>query len=307
MKILVPGGAGYTGSVLVESLVNKKYDVTVVDTFKFSENTLNHILHSTNLDVIRKDVRSLDKAFLQKFDCIIPLSAIVGAPACNLYHKEATSVNKESIKMIADSISNNQLLIYPTTNSGYGSTTGEMHCDELTPLNPISHYGILKKEAEDIVMDRVNSICFRMATVFGTSPRPRTDLLVNDFVHKAYFDKSIVLFESHFKRNYIHVRDVAKAYLFAISNFDNLKSEIFNLGLSNANLTKLELCEKIKFFIKDLNIFQSEFGKDPDKRNYIVSNEKIEKKGFKASISIDQGIKELLKYYSIISKKNANI
>ncbi len=307
MKILVPGGAGYTGSVLVENLVHKGFDVTVVDLFQFSENTLNHILYFDNLEILRKDVRSLEKKFLQKFDCIIPLSAIVGAPACKLYFQEATSINRDSIKMICENISDNQLLIYPTTNSGYGATSGDMFCDELTPLNPISHYGILKKEAEDIVMQRKNSICFRMATVFGTSPRPRTDLLVNDFVYKAYFDKSIVLFESHFKRNYIHVRDVSKAYIYALNNFDNLASEIYNLGLSNANLSKLELCEKIKLYVKDLNIFQSEHGKDPDKRNYIVSNNKIEKKGYKAKISIEEGITELLKYYSIISKKNSNI
>lgn len=307
MKVLVPGGAGYTGSVLVESLVQNGYDVTVVDIFKFGENTLNNLLHYDNFKIFRQDVRSLKKDFIKNFDCIIPLSAIVGAPACNLYFDEATSVNRDSIKMICDNLSKNQMLIYPTTNSGYGATSGDMYCDELTPLNPISHYGILKKEAEDIVMQRENSICFRMATVFGVSYRPRTDLLVNDFVYKAYFDKSIVLFEPHFKRNYIHVRDVSNAYIYSIKNFNNLKSEIYNLGLSDANLSKLELCERIKLYVKDLNIFQSEHGKDPDKRNYIVSNDKIEKKGYKATITVDQGIKELLKYYSIISKKNSNI
>jgi nucleoside-diphosphate-sugar epimerase len=307
MNILIPGGAGYIGSVLSEMLLQQNHNVVVVDVFKFNENSLNHLINNPNFRVYKKDVRSLDRDFLKNFDCIIPLSAVVGAPACNLSQDEAKTVNRDSIKNIIDCISDQQLMIYPTTNSGYGATTGEIHCDEKTPLNPISLYGTLKKEAEDMVMSRVNSICYRMATVFGISPRPRTDLLVNDFVYKAYNDKSIVLFESHFKRNFIHVRDIANAYSFSINNFDSLKSEIYNLGLSNANLTKMELCEKIKIYIKDLNIFTSEFGKDPDKRNYIVSNDKIEKKGFKASISIDEGIKELIKYYSIITKKNSNI
>ena len=265
------------------------------------------MISNPNLEIIKKDVRSLNEDFLKKFDCIIPLSAVVGAPACNLSQNEAKTVNRDSIKNIINCLSSQQLMIYPTTNSGYGATTGELHCDENTPLNPISLYGILKKEAEDMVMSRENSICYRMATVFGISPRPRTDLLVNDFVYKAYNDKSIVLFESHFKRNFIHVRDIANAYSFSINNFDKLKSEIYNLGLSDANLTKMELCEKIKIYIKDLNIFTSEFGKDPDKRNYIVSNDKIEKRGFKASVSIEEGIQELIKYYSIITKKNSNI
>ena len=307
MNILIPGGAGYIGSVLSEMLLQQNHNVVVVDVFKFNENSLNHLINNPNFTVYKKDVRSLDKDFLKNFDCIIPLSAVVGAPACNLSQDEAKTVNRDSIKNIIDCISDQQLMIYPTTNSGYGATTGEIHCDEKTPLNPISLYGTLKKEAEDMVMSRLNSICYRMATVFGISPRPRSDLLVNDFVYKAYNDKSIVLFESHFKRNFIHVRDIANAYSFSINNFDSLKSEIYNLGLSNANLTKMELCEKIKIYIKDLNIFTSEFGKDPDKRNYIVSNDKIEKKGFKASISIDEGIKELIKYYSIITKKNSNI
>ncbi len=307
MKILIPGGAGYIGSVLAEILLQKGHQVVVIDVFKFSENSLNHLISNPNLEVLKKDVRSLNEDFLKKFDCIIPLSAVVGAPACNLSQNEAKTVNRDSIKNIINCLSSQQLMIYPTTNSGYGATTGELHCDENTPLNPISLYGILKKEAEDMVMSRENSICYRMATVFGISPRPRTDLLVNDFVYKAYNDKSIVLFESHFKRNFIHVRDIANAYSFSINNFDKLKSEIYNLGLSDANLTKMELCEKIKIYIKDLNIFTSEFGKDPDKRNYIVSNDKIEKKGFKASVSIEEGIQELIKYYSIITKKNSNI
>jgi len=307
MKILIPGGAGYIGSVLADVLLQKGHQVVVIDVFKFSENSLNHLISNPNLEVLKKDVRSLNEDFLKKFDCIIPLSAVVGAPACNLSQNEAKTVNRDSIKNIINCLSSQQLMIYPTTNSGYGATTGELHCDENTPLNPISLYGILKKEAEDMVMSRENSICYRMATVFGISPRPRTDLLVNDFVYKAYNDKSIVLFESHFKRNFIHVRDIANAYSFSINNFDKLKSEIYNLGLSDANLTKMELCEKIKIYIKDLNIFTSEFGKDPDKRNYIVSNDKIEKRGFKASVSIEEGIQELIKYYSIITKKNSNI
>tara|TARA_B100001027_G_scaffold215510_1_gene189614 strand:+ start:103 stop:1032 length:930 start_codon:yes stop_codon:yes gene_type:complete len=306
-RVLLTGGAGYIGSVLTGLLLSKGYKVTVIDTFKFSENSLNHLISNENLFVLKMDVRSISKEILDKHDFIIPLAAIVGAPACKMYQDEALSINKNAILTILDNIGDNQKIIFPTTNSGYGTTSGDLYCDENTPLNPISLYGKLKKEIETKIMKRENAICFRLATVFGVSSRHRRDLLVNDFVFKAIKDRSISLFEADFKRNYIHIKDVARAYLFAIKNFDILKGEVYNLGMSDANLSKLELCNKIKNYVNDLEIFISKNGSDPDKRNYIVSNKKIENKGYNTAYSLDDGIKELIKYYSISSKKNTNI
>lgn len=306
-KVLLTGGAGYIGSVLTELLLSKGYEVTVIDTFRFSENSLNHLISNENLFVLKMDVRAISKEILNKQDFIIPLAAIVGAPACKMYEEEALTINKNAVLTILNNISDKQKIIFPTTNSGYGTTSGDLYCDENTPLNPISLYGKLKKEIETIIMKRENAICFRLATVFGVSPRHRRDLLVNDFVFKAIKDRSISLFEADFKRNYIHIKDVARAYLFAIKNFDALKGEVYNLGMSDANLSKLELCNKIKNYVNDLEIFISKNGSDPDKRNYIVSNKKIENKGYSTEYSLDDGIKELIKYYSISSKKNTNI
>ena len=306
-NILILGGAGYTGSALAYLLVRGGYNVTVIDNFLFDEGVFNALIKYENFNVIKHDVRDLREDTFKKYDTIFPLAAIVGAPACEKYKFDATSINRDSLKYLCTSISSQQKIIYPTTNSGYGATSGAIECNEETPLNPISLYGKLKKEAEGIVMDRENSISFRLATVFGVSPRPRIDLLVNDFVYKAFMDKCLVLFEQNFKRNYIHVDDVSEAYLFSIQNFEKLKSNVFNLGLSDANLTKKELALKIKKFLPDTEIISSEIGKDPDKRNYIVSNKKIENSGFKASRSLDQGINELLKYYSYLSKKNSNV
>ena len=306
-KVLLTGGAGYIGSVLTELLLSKGYVVTVIDTFRFSENSLNHLISNENLFVLKMDVRAISKEILNKQDFIIPLAAIVGAPACKMYEEDAITINKNAVLTILNNISDKQKIIFPTTNSGYGTTSGDLYCDENTPLNPISLYGKLKKEIETIIMKRENAICFRLATVFGVSPRHRRDLLVNDFVFKAIKDRSISLFEADFKRNYIHIKDVARAYLFAIKNFDALKGEVYNLGMSDANLSKLELCNKIKNYVNDLEIFISKNGSDPDKRNYIVSNKKIENKGYSTEYSLDDGIKELIKYYSISSKKNTNI
>ncbi len=306
-NILILGGAGYTGSALTHLLVKKKYNVTVVDNFLFKEDVFNTLFKYENFNVIKKDVRDIEKSFIKKFDVIFPLAAIVGAPACEKYKFDAISINKESLKKICSYTSKGQKIIYPTTNSGYGATSGEIKCNENTPLNPISLYGKLKKEVEDIVMSRENSISFRLATVFGVAPRHRIDLLVNDFVYKAMNDRSLVLFEENFKRNFVHVDDVAEAYLYSLEKFSELKNNIYNLGLSTANLTKKELALKIKEYLPNTEIISSEIGKDPDKRNYIVSNEKIEKAGFRAKRSLDLGIKELIKYYSFITKKNSNI
>ncbi len=301
MKILVTGAAGYIGSILCEYLLKENYKVTALDSFMYNDQSLNAYLNNKNFEVIKSDVRNTSelKNILPKHDLIIPLAALVGAPLCDFEKKSAEEINFGSIKFIVDNLSKDQRIIYPTTNSGYGIGKEDSFCTEESPLNPISIYGVTKVNAEKYIANFDNNISFRLATVFGIAPRMRLDLLVNDFVYKAYKDGSIVLFESHFKRNYIHIRDVCKAFMFAISNFDNLKSNVYNLGLSEANYTKKQLCEVIQKRIKRLVIYESNIGKDIDKRDYIVSNEKIEKKGFKASITIEEGIEELLKLYSI--------
>ena len=307
IKILVIGGAGYTGSVLVYNLIQSNYSVTVVDIFKNEENVFNNLFHKKNLIIKKKDFRDLDEKFYKDFDIIFPLAALVGAPICSKYPEEAKQINFLMIKNLVQSLSKHQFLIYPMTNSGYGSKEANVECDENTPLEPISLYGSLKKQSEDLILSRENSISFRLATVFGVSPRHRIDLLVNDFVYKACTERLLVLYEQNFKRNYIHVQDVANAYIFAIKNFSKLRGNIFNLGLSTANLSKKELALEIKKFILDLNIISSEISNDPDKRNYIVSNKKIEKAGFIPKFSIQDGIKELINYYAFLSKKNSNI
>lgn len=306
-KILIIGGAGYIGSYLTYKLLEKKFNVTVIDSFKNSDKIFNYIIKNSNLKVIRKDARDLEKRELKLFDTIIPLAALVGAPLCKMKPFEARSINLELIDTIIKKLSSKQKIIFPTTNSGYGSTSGDLKCDENTPLNPVSLYGVLKKEAENLVMQRENSICFRLATVFGVSPRHRIDLLVNDFVYKAYNDNCLVLFEEKFKRNYIHLDDVAEGFIFAEKNFKKMRGEIYNLGLSNANLSKKELAILIKKYVKKLTIISSKIGTDPDKRNYIVDNSKIEKFGFKAKTSVEEGIKELIKYYSYICKSETNV
>lgn len=301
MKILVTGGAGYIGSTLCSYLLEKGHYVTVIDSFLFSQNSLNAYYNNKNFEVVNLDVR--DDAIIEHLknkDLIIPLAALVGAPLCNLKKKETIDVNFESIKKIVDNLSKDQIIIYPTTNSGYGvGETGKL-CTEDTPLNPISLYGKTKTDAEKYVSQHINSVRFRLATVFGCSPRMRLDLLVNDFVFKAVKDSYIVLFEAHFKRNYIHVRDVCRAIMMVINDFDKFKGETFNLGLSTANLSKLELCHEIKKYVQNFEISQNEFGKDLDKRDYIVSNEKIEKLGYKPIFSLDDGIIELKKFFEFL-------
>lgn len=303
MKILVTGGAGYLGSILVPELLKKGYEVTVIDNFMFNQNSLMDVCHMENFQVYRGDVRdkSLMKELVKDKDIIIPLAALVGAPLCKRDEIGTVSTNLEAIKLLCEITSKSQKIIFPTTNSGYGTTTGEIYCTEETPLNPISLYGKTKVEAEKVLLDRGESITFRLATVFGASPRMRIDLLVNNFVYKALTDKSIVIFEGHFKRNYIHIKDVARAFIHAIENFEKMKDEPYNVGLSDANLSKLELAEKISQHVPDLVILEAPIGEDPDKRNYIVSNEKIEKTGFEPKYSLDDGIKELIKVYTILN------
>lgn len=275
------------------------YKVFGIDLNLFSSDSLNHLFINKNFNFSNFDVRNKNKLkkIIKKVDIIIPLAAIVGAPLCDKNKKDAITTNLEIIKYICKIKSKNQKIIFPTTNSGYGIGKKNQYCDEDTPLKPISLYGRTKVEAEQVVLATENSLSFRLATVFGYSYRMRTDLLVNHLVLLAYQKKKIEIFEPHFRRNYIHVEDVANGFCFAIDNFALMKNNSYNLGLSNANLTKLQLVKKIKTHVKDLKIIIIKNKKDPDKRDYFVSNKKIEKMGFFPKISLDQGIKELLKFY----------
>ena len=261
------------------------------------------VSHDSNLNIVVGDIRNekLLKSHVVSNDIIIPLAAIVGAPACDKDLILSKEVNQIQIENIAKWISNDQIVIYPVTNSGYGIGEQGTYCTEDTPLNPISYYGKTKVAGEKALLDRGNAITYRLATVFGASPRMRMDLLVNDFVYRAYSDRFIVLFESHFKRNYIHIRDISSVFLHGIENYKAMKGEPYNVGLSSANLSKMELCLKIKEHLNDFNIFESEIAKDPDKRDYIVSNDKIESTGWKPKYDLDHGIKELIKTYQFLS------
>lgn len=303
MKILVTGGAGYLGSVLIPELLKLGHEISVLDNFMYGQNSLLGNCIYDNFEVVNGDVRqeSILKPLLKQADYIIPLAALVGAPVCNRDKFAAETTNRDAIALLVKLISKEQRIIIPTTNSGYGIGQKGVLCTEKTDLNPITLYGKLKVEAEKIVLDRGNSISLRLATAFGISPRMRIDLLVNDFVYRAVKDRFIVIFEGHFKRNYIHVRDVARAFIHAINNFDVMKDQAFNVGLSDANLSKLELCAKIKEQITDFVYLEAPVGEDPDKRDYIVSNEKIEKAGFIPTYSLETGIKELIKGYKIIT------
>ena len=307
-KVLVTGGAGYIGSVMVPMLLSKGYKVTVIDDFIFNQSSLLDVIHNKNLTVIKDDVRNYNflKNQVSKHDIIIPLAAVVGAPACKKDVIYSTQLNFEQIKNISNLSSKDQKIIFPVTNSGYGIGQKGVYCDENTPLNPISHYGKTKVDAEKVLLDFGNAVTLRLATVFGSSTRMRTDLLVNDFVYRACKDNFIVLFESHFKRNYIHIRDVSNAFIHSIDNFDKMKGEPYNLGLSEANLSKMELCLKIKEKIKNFNILEAPLAEDPDKRDYIVSNKKIENTGWKPLYTIENGIEELIKLYSFLKVNNYN-
>lgn len=302
-SILVTGGAGYLGSILVPELLKLGHRVTVLDNFMFQQNSLLECCAYDNFDVVRGDARDEDilKTLLQKVDYVIPLAALVGAPLCSRDKIGTITTIRDAVASIVKLSSKEHRIIIPTTNSGYGVGQKGVYCTEETPLKPISLYGKAKVEAEKIVLDKGNSISFRLATVFGMSPRMRIDLLVNDFTYRAVKDRFVVLFEGHFKRNYVHIRDVARAFIHAVDNFDTMKNEPYNVGLSDANLSKLELCAKIKEQVHDFVYLESPVGEDPDKRDYIVSNEKIEKTGFKPVYSLEMGIKELIKGYRIIT------
>ncbi len=300
-KILITGGAGYIGSMLSTQLLSLGHEVTVVDLLKYDKGSLNHLYFNKNFKLIVDDVRkkNLMKKLVRKHDFIIPLAALVGAPLCEKFKKDAISTNFGTIKTLCDIVTKNNKVIYLTTNSGYGIGKKDKYCDENSPLNPISLYGRTKCDGEDLVRDKIkNHVCFRLATVFGHSYRMRSDLLVNNFVHTTIKKEKLTLFEPHFRRNFIHVRDVINAIIFTMKNFNKLKNDVYNLGLSSANISKIMLAKKIQKQYKKLKIKISTNRKDPDKRDYFVSNKKIEKKGFKASISLDEGISELIQIFS---------
>jgi nucleoside-diphosphate-sugar epimerase len=303
-KVLITGGAGYLGSVLTEHLLNKGYKVTVLDNLMYKQTSLLHMCSNPHFNLIKGDVtdKTLLTSMLEQCDIVIPLAAIVGAPACDSDIELATKVNFGQIQNIVDNLRSDQKLIMPNTNSQYGSSPDIITED--SPFNPISHYAVTKCNAENYIMKSGNGICLRLATVFGASPRMRTDLLVNDFVHKTITDGCLVLFQSHFKRNYIHVKDIAKTFLFCIERYEKLKGEVFNVGLSDANLNKKELAEKINVYFPDLVIIENEFSSDFDNRNYIVSNEKLEKHGWAPQHSLDDGIMELIDAYKMIITHN---
>ena len=297
MRIFCTGGAGYLGSILVPELLATGYHVTVLDNFMYRQNSLASVCHHPSFEVICGDARDerLIKELVQKADIIIPLAALVGTPACDQDPLTARVTNCEAITTMLKLLSTNQRILFPTTNSGYGLQQPGVICTEDMLLTPTSWYGQTKVNSENRIMQRENSISFRLATVFGMSPRMRLDLLVNDFVYQAVHDHSITLFEADYIRNYIHVRDVARVFLHGIEHFDSLKSQIYNVGLSDANLSKREVCEKIYNYLPGFSWVKMENLKDPDQRNYIVSNDKIEATGFHPVYSLDLGIRELIK------------
>jgi len=301
-RILITGGAGYLGSTLTPSLLQKGYAVTILDSLLFDQAVLLDCCANPMFNFVKGDIcdRSLMSRLLREHDVVIPLAAIVGAPACKQNPSLTKLVNHEAYMALIEDLSLDQKVLFPTTNSGYGIGENGAFCTEESELRPVSEYGRVKVEIERAFLDRGNAVTFRLATVFGMSPRMRMDLLVNDFVYRALKDRVLVLFEEHFRRNYIHVRDVAKAFRFGIENFDKMKGQPFNVGLSSANLTKRQLAEKVKEHLPETYIHSAEIGEDPDKRDYLVSNDKIESLGWRSDFSLDDGIRELIKGYRII-------
>jgi len=302
MNILITGGAGYLGSVLTPHLLSLGHTVTVLDNFLFRQATLAECCHYDTFQVVRGDCRDPEtlKPLLAEADAVIPLAAIVGAPLCNEDQTAAESVNFGAVQTLCDLLDPAQQLLMPITNSGYGVGEAGKMCTEDSPLNPISLYGQTKVRAEETVLQRDNSLSFRLATVFGMSPRMRLDLLVNDFVYRALNDRAVVIFEGHFKRNYIHIRDIARVFVHALDNFDSMKGRPYNVGLEEANLSKLELCAVIQQHLPKFQYLEASVGEDPDKRDYIVSNQRLLDTGFRTEWTLDRGIQELIKGYTII-------
>lgn len=306
MKILITGGAGYLGSVITGKILNTGHEVVVLDKLIFNQTSLLVYTSNPNFRFIHGDVRneSLLEKLCNEADAIIPLAAVVGFPACDAEPELAEEINyKQIFNIVRFTMGKNKKILYPNTNSGYGIGVGQTECTEESPLNPISIYGKTKCNAEDLLKSSTDAIIFRLATVFGVSPRMRTDLLVNDFTYKAITDKYIVVFEKNFKRNFIHIQDVANVFLFMLENYEKYSGEIFNVGLSTANLSKQELLEKIQNHVKNFAISYNDYYEDPDKRDYIVSNSKIESTGWSPEWDIDRGIKELIMGYQMIVPK----
>lgn len=301
-RVLITGGAGYIGSVLVGELLRAGYAVTVLDNFLFGQTSLLESVHDERLRIVRGDAR--DAARLRELvrgaDAVIPLACLTGAPLCDRDPNAAQTVILDALDSLLTLLGREQRVLYPTTNSGYGIGQAGIHCDEQSPLRPVSVYGRLKVEAERRILERGHGITFRLATAFGISPRMRLDLLVNDFTWRAVTDRFIVLFEAHNKRNFIHVRDIARAFLHGLTHYDAMSGEAYNVGLDDANLSKLELCEVIRREVPDFVWFEAAVGEDPDKRNYIVSNEKIGRAGFKPQVSLQQGIAELVRGFPVL-------
>lgn len=302
MKILITGGAGYIGSVLSPALLQAGHEVTVLDNFMFRPTSLADCCQYESFQVVRGDCR--DEAVLRPLvaqaDLIIPLAALVGAPLCDRDRLAAQSTNADAVRLVCRLAGKQQRVIMPTTNSGYGVGETGKYCTEETPMRPLSLYGRSKIEAEEAVLAHGNSLSFRLATVFGMSPRMRLDLLVNDFVYRAVHDRAVVIFEGHFKRNYIHIRDVTRAFLHALANFEAMKGRPYNVGLDDANLSKLELCAEIRRQLPKFVYLEAPIGEDPDKRDYIVSNARITATGYKPEWSLQRGITELIKGYTIL-------
>jgi nucleoside-diphosphate-sugar epimerase len=306
MKVLVTGAAGYLGNIVCEHLLDAGHEVTALDNLMYGQPCALHLCADPRYDFVLGDVR--DEAVIKKLlagvDAVVPLACIVGAPACDRDPWAARAVNLDAITMLNRLRSKDQLVVYPTTNSGYGTKSGEQFCTEDTALEPISLYGQTKVDAERELLASPRAITLRLATVFGLSPRPRLDLLVNHFVWAATKEGFIVIFEKHFKRNYVHIRDVADGIVFALANADAMVGRPFNLGLDDANLSKEELALKVKSFVPRFFIHFAEVGSDPDKRNYVVSNARLRGVGFSAKRSLDDGIRELLKGYRGLAKNH---
>jgi nucleoside-diphosphate-sugar epimerase len=302
LNIFVTGGAGYLGSVLVPSLLQAGHSVTVLDNFMFGQTSLAECCGYDTFEVVRGDSRdeALVKKLLAKADAVIPLAALVGAPLCKSDPLGTKTINQDAVEMLCRLASPAQRILMPVTNSGYGIGEKDKYCTEDSPLNPISIYGVTKVAAETAVLQRENSATFRLATVFGMASRMRTDLLVNDFVYRAVHDRAVVIFEGHFKRNYIHIRDVARVFLFALENFDKMRGKPYNVGLDEANLSKIELCQVIQKHLPQFVYVEAPIGEDPDKRDYIVSNARLASTGFRTEWNLDRGIRELIKGYTIL-------
>ncbi len=301
-SILVTGGAGYLGSIMVPELLARGYKVCVLDNFMFKQNSLAACCADPDFSIINGDARdkTLVADLLKKTDMVIPLAALVGAPICAKDPIGATSTNLDAQMDLYGNLSTDQWVLVPITNSGYGIGEAGKFCTEDSPLRPVSLYGQHKVQVEARALERENTISFRLATVFGMAPRMRIDLLVNDFVYRALHDRAVVLFEGHFKRNYIHVRDVARAFIHGMDHFETMRGGPYNVGLSSANLSKRELCERINKHLPSFVYTEAEIGEDPDKRDYIVSNDKIEKTGFQPKYSLDDGISDLIKGFTMI-------